>query len=248
MSEPEPQPTAAPPRPPFQFTLRTLLLLFVVLASSLAAFGAWGIVVFGLVVGLAICIGKASRLWLLALLAVTTVCILCLQPPAAGSSHRESCHYRLSQIAGALAGYEIANGCYPPAYIADASGKPMHSWRTLLLPSFEDPLYKEYDFSEPWDGPKNKRLLAKRAKVYSCPDDLSASAPGAVDTSYLAVVGPNGAFFGAKSKRVSDLTTEGLSNTIMVIEVTNSGIPWSEPRDLPLEATGILIRDQRTML
>ena len=45
------QPTTPPPRPPFQFTLRTLLLLFVVLGSSLAVFGAWGIVVFGLVCG-----------------------------------------------------------------------------------------------------------------------------------------------------------------------------------------------------
>ena len=49
------------PRPPFQFTLRTLLLLFVVLGSSLAVFGAWGIVVFGLVVGLAICAPQSGR-------------------------------------------------------------------------------------------------------------------------------------------------------------------------------------------
>ena len=54
MSEPEPQPAVQPPRPPFQFSLRTLLLLFVVLGSSLAVFGAWGIGVFVLVVGLAV--------------------------------------------------------------------------------------------------------------------------------------------------------------------------------------------------
>jgi len=239
MSDPEPQP-APPPHQPFQFGLRTLLLLFVVLGSSLAVFGGWGFVVFIAAFGFAICIRTASWLWLLALLAVTTGCVLCLQRPVAGSSHREDCHYRLFQIAGALAAYHGANGCYPPAYIADASGKPMHSWRTLLLRFFEDPLYKEYDFSESWDGPKNKRLLAKRPKVYSCPDDPTASAAGAVETSYLAVVGPNCAFSGAKSKRVSDLTTVSLSNTIMVIEVSNSGIPWSEPRDLPLEATGVL--------
>ena len=62
MSEPEPQPTVPPPRPPFQFSLRTLLLLFVVLGSSLAVFGAWGIVVFGLVVGLAVYIHHAESL------------------------------------------------------------------------------------------------------------------------------------------------------------------------------------------
>ena len=55
MSDPNVQPTP-PPRPPFQFSLRTLLFLFVVLGSSLAVFGGWGVVVFGLVVGLAISI------------------------------------------------------------------------------------------------------------------------------------------------------------------------------------------------
>ena len=63
MSDPEPQPTPPPPSPPFQFTLRTLLLLFVVLGSSLAVFGAWGIAVFGLVVGLAIYI-RLVRRWI----------------------------------------------------------------------------------------------------------------------------------------------------------------------------------------
>ncbi len=39
-----PQPAAPPPTPPFQFSLRTLLLLFVVLGSSLAVFGAWEVI------------------------------------------------------------------------------------------------------------------------------------------------------------------------------------------------------------
>jgi hypothetical protein len=52
LTEPETQPSP-PPRPRFQFSLRTLLLLFVVLGSSLAVFGAWGIVVCGVAVGLA---------------------------------------------------------------------------------------------------------------------------------------------------------------------------------------------------
>ena len=39
----------------------------------------------------------------------------------------------------ALHNYHQANGCFPPAYIADKNGKPMHSWRVLILP------YMEYD-------------------------------------------------------------------------------------------------------
>ncbi len=58
----EPEPTAPPPHLPFQFSLRALLLLFVVLASSLAVFGGWGLVVFGLVVGVAICVREVKSL------------------------------------------------------------------------------------------------------------------------------------------------------------------------------------------
>ena len=69
MTTPEPQ-SAAPEieRPRFQFTLRTLLLLFVVLGSSLAVFGAWGVVVFGLVVGLAVYLNRTKTFRLLLLL------------------------------------------------------------------------------------------------------------------------------------------------------------------------------------
>jgi hypothetical protein len=75
MTDPEPHPTPLPPCPPFQFTLRTLLLLFVVLGSSLAVFvvlgsslavfGAWGLAVFGLVVGLAVYLRQIKSLSLL---------------------------------------------------------------------------------------------------------------------------------------------------------------------------------------
>jgi hypothetical protein len=77
-----PQPTSAPPPPPppFQFSLRTLLLLFVVLGSSLAVFGAWGIVVFVLVVALVTYVAQAKTfrlgpLQLLALLPFTIIAI-----------------------------------------------------------------------------------------------------------------------------------------------------------------------------
>ena len=73
MNDIEPQPTSLPPTPPFQFTLRTLLLMFVVLGSSLAVFGGWGIVVFGLVVGLAIYLYRAKSYRLLILLLLVSL-------------------------------------------------------------------------------------------------------------------------------------------------------------------------------
>ena len=64
MTTPGIQP-AESPSPRFQYTLRTLLLLFVVLGSSMAVFGGWGIVVFVLAVVSAISIQVVRPLrWL----------------------------------------------------------------------------------------------------------------------------------------------------------------------------------------
>ena len=73
----EPQP-ASPPRPPFQFSLRTLLLLFVVLGSSLAVFGGWGGVVFGVAIVLAVCFRQAKSSSRLPRVFAVFLCVLCI--------------------------------------------------------------------------------------------------------------------------------------------------------------------------
>ena len=80
MSEIDPQPTASPPRPPFQFTSRTLLLLCVVLGSSLAVFGGWGILVFVVAVELGLWFRTVKLMWPLAALASYLLCLMCLWP------------------------------------------------------------------------------------------------------------------------------------------------------------------------
>jgi hypothetical protein len=110
MTTSEPQPEVPPPSPPFQFGLRTLLLLFVVLGSSLVVFGAWGIVVFALVVGLAIYVHQVNSLWSLANLALVVLCLMCLigmlllpvLNSAREAGYRPSCLNRLRQIGLAL--------------------------------------------------------------------------------------------------------------------------------------------------
>ena len=237
------EPTPSTPVPPFQFSLRTLLLLFVVLGSSLGVFGWWGIVVFGLVVGLAIYVRDVESLASLSYFFLIVLCLPCLVVallPSVGSGppgRRSICQNNLHQIALALQNYHQVNGCFPPAYVADKNGKPMHSWRVLILPYMDQsPLYKAYDFTQPWDGPNNKKVLATRPIVYACPADPSACAAGAAQTSYVAVVGPNAAWAGEKSRIAPVDFPGGASKTIMLVEVAESGIAWTEPRDLPLDA------------
>jgi uncharacterized protein DUF1559 len=79
----------------------------------------------------------------------------------------------------AVATYHDTYGTLPPAYIADAEGKPLHSWRVLLLPFLEQrELYEQYDFDEPWDGPNNRKLLAQRPSVFAFHDVQSQQGGG----------------------------------------------------------------------
>ncbi|MEO8497518.1 MAG: DUF1559 domain-containing protein, partial [Planctomycetota bacterium] len=93
---------------------------------------------------------------------VATIAFVALFPAIGAARtmvHKRSCQSNLIQIGMALRAYEAAHGTLPPAYIPDASGKPMHSWRVLILPYLnEDGLYRRYNFDEPWDGPNNLQL------------------------------------------------------------------------------------------
>jgi prepilin-type processing-associated H-X9-DG protein len=150
--------------------------------------------------------------------------------PTRGPSHRISCLNNLQQLTKALLAYKATNGQLPPPYVTDESGKPMHSWRVLILPYLgQDGLYQAYRFDEPWDGPNNSKLHNLILDIYRCPSGRF----GQTETSYVALVGPGTAWD----------TTGGLpmqspgaaaSQTIVLVEMADSGIHWMEPRDLDI--------------
>jgi hypothetical protein len=146
------------------------------------------------------------------------------------AARRIQCSNHLMQIGLALQNYHDDYRSFPPAYIADAGGKPIHSWRVLILPYMEHKsLYDKYSFSEPWDGPNNSKLHSEVLQVYGCPS-RSGGQPRS-ETSYVAVRGTRTAWPNEKATNY-DRITDGTSNTILVVEIVNSGIHWMEPRDL----------------
>jgi hypothetical protein len=145
-------------------------------------------------------------------------------------ARRMQCSNHLKQIGLALQNYFDAYQSLPPAYIADRTGKPMHSWRVLILPYMERAdLYKRYCFDEPWNGPNNSKLHNEIVEIFCCPSRPKEQPK--TDTSYVAVMGEQTAWPDDKSIGLAAMT-DGTSNTIMVVEVANSGIHWMEPRDL----------------
>jgi hypothetical protein len=216
-----------------QFGLQTLLLLFVVLWSSLAVFDVFGIAVFIFVLLYSAMFRFlesftiAKALTGITLFAIAVALLLPAQSRAREGPRLERCVANLARIANALRAYRAEHGCYPPAAVSDRSGKPMHSWRVLILPYLgETGLYDAYDFDQPWNSPKNKELAECLPGVFRCPTTYKEPAS---ETSYVALEGP-GAAWNENIAADSDkqLHPERL---ILLFEVANAGICWIEPRD-----------------
>lgn len=133
-------------------------------------------------------------------------------------------------MALAVANYHDLYNSFPPAYVADANGRPVHSWRVLLLPFLEQRnLYEQYNFSEPWNSVNNLKLVKQRPNVFG----LHGGNNEGSHTNYLAVWGADTVWPFDKC-RTFDSISDGSSNTLSIVENVGSGILWTEPRDLNL--------------
>ena len=129
----------------------------------------------------------------------------------------------------AVAAYEDTHKHLPPAYLADKTGRPMHSWRILILPYLDqNELYKEYNFDESWDGPNNRSLASRMPPFYALHGETQ---PGNTTTNYLAVVGKETAWQGSTGV-LREAIKDGTSNTILIAENLGANVHWMEPRDL----------------
>lgn len=161
------------------------------------------------------------------------------------AAHRRECARNLKQIALALHGYHDTYGCLPPSYLADEQGRPIHSWRVLILPFMDaQEVYDAYHFDEPWDGPHNKLLLEPVAPPrrpylpFKCWSDQDGHPE---TTSYVAVTGPGTAWPSDRPVRLRDLGH--FSEIPLVVEVKHSGIPWIAPVDLSVDRMSFRIND-----
>ena len=186
---------------------------------------------------------KRRRSWPEAL-AIMSACLLffvcaglpvLLVPNMQGSWDRQrriECRSNLEQIATAVSLYEADHGCFPPPYTTDTDGNRLHSWRTLLLPYLgEEALHECLQLDEPWDSESNRLWHGTPVDVYQCPADSSGSAN---DTSYVMIVGGEGVYDDGEARKAVEIT-DGVSATILLVEVTGSGIHWMEPEDLQWE-------------
>lgn len=135
----------------------------------------------------------------------------------------------VKQLTLAMHNYHSTYAKFPPAFKVDNNGKPLHSWRTLILPYVEQGnLHDKIKFDEPWNSPHNLKLFKGvridtfRTPGVNIPDD---------HTTYMAVKTKNSLLRDGTPRRIDDCR-DGTANTVMIVEVDPSAsVPWYQPDD-----------------
>jgi hypothetical protein len=164
---------------------------------------------------------------------------------------------KLRMIGIALHNYEGANRRFPPGAIYSKDGKPLLSWRVLLLPYVDkQELFNRFKLDEAWDSPHNIKLLEEIPLVYKMSGRKGGThfqifyskgakqpaAPFIYDPSGLppaSLVPFNRGFSTGFEPREGAFNLgsgfpDGTSNTILLAEAAEA-VPWTKPADLYYE-------------
>jgi uncharacterized protein DUF1559 len=208
---------------------------------------------------------------LFSLLLVGLLALLFLLLPAVQSMRDAEARVRnssnLTQIIFAMHGYQDAHHKLPPAVVFDANGRPLHSWRVLILPFMEqNVLFQQFHLDEPWDSPHNRQFLKAMPAQLAHPNDPDGAEAGLTHYQGFAATGPeqpspifssttlgmepfliglpNQNLFASRSLNMKGGLPDGVSNTIFVTEAEDA-VPWTKPVDMPYSPTAPLPRLKR---
>lgn len=201
--------------------------------------------------------GVARWVQVLVVLGVVVILIGLLFPAVCRVRHaaaRMQCSNNLKQIAIALHTYADANGrklpsgedvsVLPAGTIPNPALAPEQrlSWLVEILPYVEaNNLYSRLDRKVGWEAPVNEPVVRTAYKVYQCPDWGREPPLEQMNlTPYIGVAGlgsdaatlPAGheraGVFGYDRRTALADITDGLSNTMVVLESARDNGPWAQ--------------------
>ncbi len=148
--------------------------------------------------------------------------------PERDNSPRAHSTNLMKQIALGMHNFHDTRRRFPARAVFDKNGKPLLSWRVLLLPYLQEGnLYNQFHLDEPWDSPHNKKLIERMPAAFRSP----ASKAPANTTTYLVPVGPGSMFEGNKGVPIREIR-DGTSNTLMLVEANDDqAVIWTKPDD-----------------
>jgi hypothetical protein len=181
--------------------------------------------------------GTLARLGIIFCIVVVSICLcVAVAPCLVGYSEEDPSQgsaAALDYIGRALLEYYKTYGTLPPANVLSKEGKPLYSWRVLILRLgflSDHPFYDGFRLDEPWDSPHNKPFSEKTPRCF-LPGFFGTNDPPGL-TRYQVLVGP-GTPFERPGLGLHDFT-HGVRNTILVVE-GKQPVPWSKPADLIYE-------------
>jgi hypothetical protein len=180
-----------------------------------------------------------------------------------GAAQRIGCSNNLKQILLAVQNYHDTYGKFPPGTrpSPDLPPEKRLSWLFEIVPFIEaDNLYSTAKKDEPWDSPGN-RFLSLTHGVYICPAGPSlrqghsrglthyvGSAGIGIDAATYPKGDVRNGIFGYDRQVSIPEVTDGLSNTLVVLETALDNGPWPaggpttlrgfDPDDLPFIGIG----------
>jgi hypothetical protein len=186
----------------------------------------------------------ATRRWLLLSIAGIFIISSWLSVHALKQVQREAadteCRSNIFFLGHLLLEFGEFYGCLPPPFISDQAGKPLYSWRVLMLSSVghgHAPLHDEFDFCKPWNDPSNLNLCKGKDKrsfmlFFSCPtthpENIQADYFYALSSQYRW---PRDFFYDYKSAfRPAH---------ILLVESQACEVHWSEPIDVVYQEPGL---------
>jgi len=182
-----------------------------------------------------------------AVIGVLVALLLPAVQSARSAARRMQSTNNLKQIGLAMHNFHDTFRGLPAQAKTDAEGKPLLSWRVMLLPFLEQgAMFDQFHLDEPWDSEHNKQFIQHMPEVYRRPN---STAPEGY-TTYLVPVGKNMVFQpdskptpeGQKFTTGSGFRdiTDGLSNTAMCVEVNDdAAVIWTRPSDLEVNLMNV---------
>jgi len=173
-------------------------------------------------------IGCGCGVVMLFIIGILIALLLPAVQAAREAARRMQCINHEKMIGLALHNYLDQYNCFPPVMTAGEDGKPLHSWRVLMLPYIEQQgLYDQIRLDEPWDSEYNRQFHNQMPSIYACPSAKSGNRENGL-TSYSVVVGmesyPLELNVGRPLKEIRD----GTSNTIAIVE-RKTPVCWMDP-------------------
>lgn len=145
------------------------------------------------------------------------------------------CQSSLRQLTIAIHNYHDAHGQLPPPYSTDETGRPLHSWRVLILPFLEETeLYDLIDKTKPWDDPVNRPFHDRMPAIFCCEVARYNSywLTTGKTTPFIAVVDPATVWHPDKTRTLPGISASvGTANKICLVEAEMFEMPWMSPND-----------------